>query len=107
MNISKNHPDVAMDYEELAKEVFECDRFGDPWEYADADRYNAHFAPDPDNQATIILNTIIDIALWKYKKIDSLAPILIEMKNRVQKMKSQEEAITIIHDTIDALNKYA
>lgn len=102
MAISKDHSDLAMHYEELATMVFDCDRPEDPWGYADAGQYDAYFIK-PGDEAKMRLYTIIDIAV-NDNQGEAVVDDLIKIKGRVTDLKSQDEAIKIIHDLIDLMN---
>ncbi|MES2681316.1 MAG: hypothetical protein V4635_15580 [Bacteroidota bacterium] len=101
MAIDKTHWDTAMHYEELAKAVFDCDRYEDPWGYASADQ--ASYFANPGEEAKMRLYTIIDVAVYDNQGEDVVATLL-KVKERVAKMKTNDEAIKIIHDLIDIMN---
>lgn len=91
--------ELSMRFEGLAMNVFECDRWADPWKIANAGTFDAHLVPKPDQKCREMLHTVTDVALWKLRDSEDMVHALLLIKADIDKMDTQEQA----GDIVDAL----
>lgn len=92
--------DAAMEYEKLARAVFNnCPKGKDPWGYAQQEKFDA-FVPKPTQEGKRILSTILIAAILNPKYEKHLLALL-KLENEVWETTKQEQVIGII----DSANK--
>lgn len=97
--------DMAMDYENLAKDVFKCGRAKDPWGYANADVAANVFVPHGDNsKAKAIISKIIEVKIAEIKNAITVKK-LQEINADVLQMNNPQYAMDFIYRIIDVLNE--
>src|SRR4051812_19569372 len=100
--IDKTHWDVAMHFEDLARSVFNCDRAGDPWGYANAD--SAPHLLNFDGKAKFF--TIIDVAIWENRDNNDLVNGLLEVRSSIMVAAENDNSTDFLHQLIDLLNEH-
>jgi len=104
MAIYKGHQDGAMDFEELARAVFKCERYGDPWGYASADQ--AHHLFESSEKGKMMMNTIIDVAIHDNQNNKDLVAKLLGFKDKVIQSPKSDNLFEIVGPLIDLLNEH-
>ena len=105
MIITKDDIELSMRYEGMAKAVFKCERYGDPWEYANAGTFDQELVPQPTNRCKEMILTVIDIAIWGNQNNEETINELLPFKGRVWQMETQEQAWDLIDELIVVLEK--
>lgn len=96
--------DAAMHFENLARKVFDCNRAGDPWGYAEAG--NAYLLYEPEEEGKQMMHTIIDVAIWNNKNNEQFVKALLVIKDKVTNTnKAGELAGKVMYELIELLNK--
>lgn len=102
MAITKDNHDDSMSFENLARAVFKCGRYGDSWGYASADEAtNLYKASE---KGKIMLYTIIDIAIHENNNKEELVASLLKIKEDTIKASEKDNLMKIVNSLIDLLN---
>lgn len=99
-----NENDPAMRFEALAREAFNCDKYGDPWGYAAQEKYSVFISEPISLDAKRMLSTIL-IKLICDNQNSSFLEELMKLDNHIWKAKTQIDIIAIIDNTIKILQK--
>lgn len=96
MPLFDNDHNPAMRYEGLARAAFDdCNKYGDPFNYAAQDRYDAFFCPEPTEMGKRALSTIITKLVNDHQDHDSVQH-LKDLDDVVWQASSQEDIVNII-----------
>ncbi len=101
--ISKEH-DPAMTYENLARAVFKCGRFGGPGKCAESSVYENQFVPVASETGKSIMKAIVDQIMSDGNYSEEENNIILDKRNRLSNTTKQEEIIEVIEELIDFLN---
>ncbi len=94
--------DPAMRYEGLARAVFKCGKWKDPWGYAAQDCFT-QFVPSMSLEGKRALSTIIIKIILDFPEIEEKND-LKKLEDTVWDSNSQDQAIDIIDKTIEIYN---
>lgn len=94
----------AMRYESLAREVFECGKYNDPFQNAHQEVFS-RFIEEPEAVTTKrMLSNILVAAIGKFLKDPDKVQGLKSLDDRVWESSSQDEYIDIIDEAIKIVN---
>ena len=89
-------------YESLACFIFECGRNQDPMNIADADFWvNFH---NPTNESKKVLNSIIDVAIFRFEAENALLQQLLLHKENIEKIETVYDAGKWVNDVLLSLS---
>ena len=98
------HDDIAMTYEELARAVFDCERFEGPYRCADASVYDRNFAPTANAHAGLIMKAIVDRIMDDGNYSESENDYLLDIRNTINNATDQGIIIDAINNLVGFLN---
>lgn len=92
--------DPGFRFESLLRAIFDdCNKYGDPWEYAAQDVYNS-FVPEPTLKGRRALSTGLTKLIYDYRDNENIQAI-IDLEEQIWPSTTQNEIVKIIDDSID------
>ncbi len=92
--------DVSMRFEGLARTVFQCNRWEDPWAYSQAGIFDSALVQVPGKKSKEMLLTVIDLLIWQNKENNGLVVLLRPIKDEIWAIEEQEDAVKIVDKLI-------
>lgn len=90
---NEGYDEPAMRFEGLVRYAFDCGRFGDPEQRADAGIFDAHFVPDISEEAVEILHYLLDQLIIKHPE---KSEDFIALRESVDNNLEQQSSIALI-----------
>ena len=98
--INGSDNDVSMRFEGLARTVFQCNRWEDPWGYSQAGIFDSALINVPGNKSKEMLLTVTDLLIWQNKGNNGLVEGLRPIKDEIWAIEEQEDAVQIVDKLI-------
>lgn len=99
--MNSDNEDPAFRYEGLLRTIFNCNKYGDPWQYAHQE-YFINFDKGHLLKSQRALSTALNKIIWDYKDQSGIKNIK-ELDDKIWHSKNTKELIDYMDDTISWL----
>ena len=104
MILYDDNSDQAMKYEYLYRFAFDnCRKQGDPWEEATQNNYIIFTESDLSDAKTSLYRILHKLIFDNYKNEKGINAKLLEIEKKINLIKNQEDAISILDNTLTTI----